>query len=110
MTLSVPLDRIRASLEGVVPSPFATCSASGVPNITYLSIVRMIDAEHVGLSFQFFSKTRRNIEENPRAQVIVVDPGTTRQYRLDLRYERTECEGPLFEKLQQRDELNLCRG
>jgi adenylate cyclase len=98
--LAVPLSRIRPCLEGVIPSPFVTCSADGVPNITYLSIVRMVDAEHVGLSFQFFSKTRRNLEENPRAQVIVVDPGSLRQFRLDLRFERSETAGPLFESMR----------
>ena len=98
--LAVPLDRIRPCLEGVIPSPFATCSADGTPNVTYLSIVRMVDDDHVGLSFQFFSKTRKNLEENPRAQVIVVDPGTLKQFRLDLRYEHTETEGTLFEGMR----------
>lgn len=100
MSLTVPLDRIRPCLEGVIPSPFATCAADGSPNVTYLSIVRMVDADHVALSFQFFSKTRRNIAENPRGQVIVVDPETLRQFRLDLHYERTETEGPLFESMR----------
>jgi adenylate cyclase len=98
--LSVPLERIRACLEGVIPSPFATCSREGAPNVTYLSIVRMVDPGHVALSFQFFSKTRQNLLENPRAQVIVVDPNTLAQYRLDLWYERTETEGPLFEAMR----------
>ncbi len=98
--LSVPLDRIAACLEGIIPSPFATCSRDGVPNVTYLSIVRRVDAEHVGLSFQFFSKTRRNLQENPRAQVIVVDPVNQAQYRLDLAYERTETEGALFDGMK----------
>ncbi len=98
--LSVPLERIAACLEGVIPSPFATCSAEGVPNVTYLSIVRQVDAEHVGLSFQFVSKTRRNLQENPRAQVLVVHPVTQAQYRLDLSYERTQTEGPLFESMR----------
>lgn len=98
--LSVPLERIAACLEGVIPSPFATCSGEGTPNVTYLSIVRQVDAEHVGLSFQFFSKTRRNLQENPRAQVLVVHPVTQAQYRLDLHYERTETEGPLFDGMR----------
>lgn len=98
--LSVPLERIAACLEGVIPSPFSTCSSDGVPNVTYLSIVRRVDAGHVGLSFQFFSKTRRNLMGNPRAQVIVVDPGTLAQFRLDLAFERSETEGPLFESMR----------
>jgi hypothetical protein len=98
--LAIPLSRIRPCLEGVIPSPIATCSASGIPNVTYLSIVRMVDDDHVALSFQFFSKTRVNVGENPRAQVIVVDPGSLRQFRLDLRFERSETAGPLFESMR----------
>ena len=41
----------------------------------------------------FFNKTRRNILENPRAQVIVVAPETTDQYRMELEFERTETAG-----------------
>jgi hypothetical protein len=49
------------------------------PNITYLSRVRMVDGEPVALSNQFFSKTARNLVENPRASVLVVDPCTSDQ-------------------------------
>jgi adenylate cyclase len=100
VSLTIPLDDIAPCLEGIIPSPFSTCSGSGVPNITYLSIVRKIDPDHVGLSFQFFSKTHKNLQQNPRAQVVVVDPGTMQQYRLDLLFERTETSGPVFEKMR----------
>ncbi|HEX5109917.1 MAG TPA: GAF domain-containing protein [Vicinamibacterales bacterium] len=80
----------------------STCSKEGVPNTTYLSIVHLIDESHVGLSVQFFNKTRRNILENPRAQVIVVAPETTDQYRMELEFERTETAGALFERVRVR--------
>jgi hypothetical protein len=85
-----------------LPSPISTCSTAGVPNTTYLSIVHLIDESHVALSVQFFNKTRRNILENPRAQVIVVAPETTDQYRMELEFERTETAGPLFERVRVR--------
>lgn len=68
--------------------------------MTFLSIVHRIDEKHVGLSFQFFNKTRANILENPRAQALVVSPDTAEQYQLDLRYLRTETEGPSFERMK----------
>jgi predicted pyridoxine 5'-phosphate oxidase superfamily flavin-nucleotide-binding protein len=86
--------------EGAVPAIVATASADGVPNITYLSRVRMVDGERVALSNQFFSKTARNLAENPRASLLIVDPCSYEQYRVTLVYERTERRGPTFERLR----------
>lgn len=91
---------IQSCFEGVVPAEIATASAAGVPNVTHLSRVHMIDDEHVALTNQFFSKTTRNLAENPYACVVVVDPLTYDSYKLVLRYERTERRGPLFERLR----------
>jgi GAF domain/Pyridoxamine 5'-phosphate oxidase len=99
-TLSVPLEEIETCFEGVIPSPFCTCSASGVPNITYLSVVHRLDSNHVALSFQFFNKSRKNLLENPKAQVLLVEPATFRQFQLDLVYETTLTDGPTFERLR----------
>jgi hypothetical protein len=99
-TLLVPLEEIERCFEGFIPSPFCTCSASGVPNVTYLSVVHRLDSNHVALSFQFFNKSKKNLLENPKAQVLVVEPGTTRQFQLDLIYETTLTEGPIFERLR----------
>ena len=96
----VPLEEIASCFEGVIPSPFCTCSADGMPNITYLSIVHRVDSNHVALSFQFFNKTRKNLMENPQAQVILVEPATFRQFQLDLVYECTLTEGPVFERMR----------
>jgi adenylate cyclase len=100
--LSVPLDTIAGCFEGVIPASVCSCSRDGLPNVTFLSIVHRLDEHHVGLSFQFFNKTRKNMQENPRAQVIVVAPGTADQYRVDLRYLRTETDGPAFERMRAR--------
>jgi len=100
--LSVPLDSIASCFEGIAPSSICSCSRDGLPNVTYLSIVHRLDEAHVGLSFQFFNKTRKNTQENPHAQVIVVQPGTANQYRLDLQYLRTETDGAVFDRMNTR--------
>jgi adenylate cyclase len=100
--ISVPLDSIAACFEGVIPASVCSCSRDGLPNVTFLSIVQRLNENHVGLSFQFFNKTRKNILENPRAQLVVVRPGTADQYRLDLRYLRTETDGPAFDRMRAR--------
>jgi hypothetical protein len=99
-TGSIPLEEIETCFEGVIPSPFCTCSATGTPNVTYLSIVHRVDSNHIALSFQFFNKSRKNLLENPMAQVLLVEPATFRQFQLDLVYEATLTEGPVFERLR----------
>ena len=98
--VTVPLESIASCFEGIIPSTICSCSKGGTPNLTYLSIVQVLDTHHVGLSYQFFNKTRVNILENPRAQALVVSPETAEQYRLDLHYLRTEAEGPSFERMK----------
>ncbi len=93
------LGDIECCFEGIVPAVIATAALDGTPNVTHLSRVHFVDDAHVALSNQFFSKTTRNLAENPRASVIVVDPTRFDSYRLTLRYERTERRGPLFERL-----------
>jgi adenylate cyclase len=92
-----------ARRQGIRPvQPIATCSADGTPNVTYLSIVHWLDADHVALSNQFFSKTKKNLEENAKAQLLVVEPATCRQFVLDLVFVRTELDGPVFERMKSR--------
>jgi hypothetical protein len=98
--LAVPLESIVPCLQGVLPSWLVTCSAEGVPNATILSIVRYVDSERVALTRQFFNKTRANLDENPQAQVIVVDPESGDQFVLDLRYLHTESEGAIFDEVE----------
>src|SRR5689334_4967021 len=82
----IKLADLQACFEGVIPSIVATAAADGTPNISYLSQVVRVDAEHVGLSNQFFSKTAANIRENPHAAVLLVDARTGDQYRLSVTF------------------------
>jgi hypothetical protein len=96
----VGLSDLRRCFRGGIPAVVATAAADGTPNITYISTVHLVDDHRVALSNQFFSKTSRNLAENPRASVLVLDPVTYDEHRLDLVFERTERRGPLFESLR----------
>jgi putative methionine-R-sulfoxide reductase with GAF domain len=85
--------------QGVIPSIVVTSDGRGVPNVTYVSQVHFIDDRHVALSCQFFNKTRRNLDENPRVSVEVHDPLTFQTWRLRLRFLRSEKDGPLFDSM-----------
>lgn len=98
--LTYPLESIPSCFEGIVPASIGTVAADGTPNITFLSVVARLDSNHVALSRQFFKKTEQNAEHNHLAQIQVVEPETGRQFQLDLEFERTETEGPLFERMR----------
>ena len=99
----MPLTRlpsdIRPVLDNGTPAAMVTCSADGKPNATVISQVYYVDETHTALSFQFFSKTIRNVRENPRAFVCVFDIAGQAHWALELAFERSETEGPVFEAM-----------
>lgn len=97
--MKVRLEEHLRCFQGIVPSVIATCDAQGTPNITDLSQVTYLDPTHVALSCQFFNKTRRNVAQNPYATVEVLDPLTLEGLRLELRFDHSETEGPLFDAM-----------
>jgi adenylate cyclase len=94
------LDHIERCFGGAVPAVLATASADGVPNITFISRAHKVDDERVALSNQFMSKTARNLAENPRADVLLIDPVSFEEFRLSLVYERTDRRGHVFDRLR----------
>jgi putative methionine-R-sulfoxide reductase with GAF domain/predicted pyridoxine 5'-phosphate oxidase superfamily flavin-nucleotide-binding protein len=85
--------------QGVIPSILATADADGSPNVTLVSQIHRLDDRHVAVSRQFFNKTTRNLEANPRAAVELYDPLTFEATRLRLRFLRSETGGPLFDAM-----------
>lgn len=100
--MTVGLNDIWRCFQGVIPSIIATADGRGVPNVTYLSQVHLVDERHVALSRQFFNKTSRNLDENPSASVEVMDPVTLQAYRLRLKFLRSEKSGALFDTMKMR--------
>jgi hypothetical protein len=98
--MNIPLESLRPCLDGAMPAVVATSAPDGTPNVAYVSQVHFVDARHVALSFQFFSKTRANVLAHPYAEVQVIEPGSFRHYRLRIQYLRTETAGPLFEYMR----------
>lgn len=92
-------DEIRPVLDNGVPLILATCSADGVPNTTIISQAYYVDPEHVALSFQFFSKTIRNVRENPHASLCLNDIDGKAFWLLELEYERSDTAGPIFDEM-----------
>ena len=102
MSAPVRLTELTSCFQGIVPSIIATSDSHGVPNVTYLSQVYLVDDRHVALSRQFFNKTQRNLDENPQACVEIHDPLSLQAYRLRLKFLRSEKTGPLFDTMSLR--------
>ena len=92
-------EEMKACMQGMVPSTIITCSKDGIPNATVISQVYYVDELHVALSFQFFSKTIKNVRENPHASVTIIHPSTCENWTLDIEYIRSETEGAVFETM-----------
>jgi uncharacterized protein len=92
-------DEIKGVMENGVPCILATCSKDGEPNCTIISQACYVDPTHVALSCQFLSKTTRNVRENPHAALCLNDIEGRRSWLVDLEYERSESEGPIFEAM-----------
>ncbi len=96
------LSSLDSCFHGIVPGVVATCDGDGMPNVSYVSQVQLVDEKHVALSCQFFNKTRQNLDVNPLATLELYDPYTFEAYRLRLRFLRSESTGPLFEAMAPR--------
>ena len=92
-------DEIRPVLDAGTAAVMVTCSSDGVPNVTVISQVYYVDDTHAALSFQFFSKTIRNVRENPKAHVRVWDMVGLATWALQLEFQHSETEGPVFEAM-----------
>ncbi len=102
--MSFCLETMASCFQGLVPATLYTCSKDGIPNVAYLSHVEYYDPSHVALSFQFFNKSHRNIQENPQALVKLTDPDTGQGLKLQLRYVRSETSGTFFDSMALRIE------
>lgn len=60
----------------------ATASHDGVPNATPKGSLKLLDEQHVVFADLFSLKTRKNLEENKKVAVTVVDTTTLKGYQL----------------------------
>jgi adenylate cyclase len=94
------LRSVRRLMEGVIPPCMCSVAADGTPHLNYLSHVEYVDDEHVALTYQFLNRSRQNVLSTGRVALSVEDPFTGVGVVLQLRYVRTDTEGPLFERVR----------
>jgi predicted pyridoxine 5'-phosphate oxidase superfamily flavin-nucleotide-binding protein len=74
----------------------ATASRDGEPNVTPKGTLKLMDENHVLFADLFSLQTRRNLLENSKVAVTVVDAATAKGYQLKGTAEII-ASGPLFE-------------
>lgn len=97
---ALKLRDVRRLLEGVIPPAMCSVGADGMPHVNYLSHAEYIDDDHVALTYQFLNRARANVLATGRVALCVEDPITGVSVQLQLRYQRTDTEGPVFERLR----------
>lgn len=95
----VKLEEIMPALQGVIPAIVATSSLEHIPNVTYISQIYYVDANHVALSYQFFNKTIKNVRENPMLVAILTCPVHYTLYKLTLHYKESQTSGEIFDNM-----------
>ena len=92
-------DEIQGVMENGIPVILATCSKDGVPNVSIVSQVYYVDSRRIAVSFQFFNKTIRNVRENPKASIVLNDLKRKERWVLDVEYDHSETDGPIFDAM-----------
>lgn len=90
---------LKRAFQGIVPGVITTVSKENIPNLSYISQVHFIDDKHLAISWQFFNKTYRNIQDNPWFSVLVTSPTTFSMWKIDLNFIETLTEGDLFDEM-----------
>lgn len=75
----------------------ATASRDGMPNVTPKGTLKSLDEPHVFFADLFSLKTRKNLEENKKVAVTVVDAAAGKGYQIKGTAEVLDS-GPLFEE------------
>ena len=73
---------VRETLEKQKPIPIATASKSGVPNVVFVGLLKIVDDETLMLADNFFNKTAQNLIENPKIAILCYNSETKKSFQI----------------------------
>jgi len=90
---------VKETLEKQKPIPIATASKSGVPNVVFVGLMKIVDDETLMFADNFFYKTAQNLAENPKISILCYSSETKKSFQIkgDVVVSK---EGPDFEKMR----------
>ena len=90
---------VKETLEKQKPIPIATASKSGVPNVVFVGLMKIVDDETLMFADNFFYKTAQNLKENPKISILCYSSETKKSFQ--IKGDVVVCkEGPDFEKMR----------
>ena len=90
---------VKETLEKQKPIPIATASKSGVPNVVFVGLMKIVDDETLMFADNFFYKTAQNLMENPKIAILCYSSETKKSFQ--IKGDVVVCkEGPDFEKMR----------
>jgi predicted pyridoxine 5'-phosphate oxidase superfamily flavin-nucleotide-binding protein len=78
---------VRETLEKQKPVPIATASKSGVPNVVFVGLLKILDDETLMIADNFFYKTAANLKENPKISILCYSSETKKSFQIKGRAE-----------------------
>lgn len=78
---------VKETLEKQKPVPIATASRSGVPNVIFVGLLKILDDETLMIADNFFYKTAANLKENPLVSVLCYSSETKKSFQIKGRAE-----------------------
>ena len=96
--VKMPAD-VKETLEKQKPVPIATASKSGVPNVVFVGLLKIIDDETLMIADNFFYKTAQNLEENPKISILCYNGETKKSFQIKGNVTVSK-EGPDFEAMR----------
>ncbi|QEN07589.1 pyridoxamine 5'-phosphate oxidase [Oceanispirochaeta crateris] len=73
---------VQEAIKKTLPYNIATASADGVPNLIYITYLKILDDETVVIADNKFDKTRKNLNSNPFISFTVLDKDTNKAYQI----------------------------
>lgn len=64
------------------PLPFATADKSGKPNVSFVTMWKILDDETILFVDNAYNKTRLNIKENPNVAIVAYDSEIKKAYQI----------------------------
>ena len=71
---------VKKAIEKTMPYNIATASAEGIPNLIYITYLKVLDDETVIIADNKFDKTRKNLDVNPYLSFTVMDADENKAY------------------------------